>query len=129
MLAGTLGVVACFALFYLATAFAIGYGTGTLHYAREAMLGAELVAILFLAGGVIVSSMLADRTGARPMLAIGFAGCIAAGLLMGPMLGAGSLFVLWAWLAARGGIGLVGLYLVAAGVLSLAGLALVRRST
>ncbi|AXJ96660.1 MULTISPECIES: MFS transporter [unclassified Sphingomonas] len=99
LIAGTGGVVACFALFYLATAFTLSYGTTTLGYGREALLGAELVAILFLAAGVIVASVLADRAGARRMLAIGFAGCIAAGLSMGPMLGAGSLAMVFAWLA------------------------------
>ena len=99
VLAGTCGVIACFALFYLATAFTLGYGTKTLGYGREAMLGVELGAILFLAAGVIVASMLADRTGAPRMLVIGFIGCMVAGLAMGPMLGAGSLFVVFLWLA------------------------------
>ncbi len=98
-LAGTFGVIACFALFYLATAFALGYGTKTLGYSREAFLGVELVAIWFLAGGVIVASVLADRHSAGRMLAIGFAGCIGVGALMGPMLGSGSLFVVWLWLS------------------------------
>ncbi|MCI1143631.1 MFS transporter [Sphingomonas sp. WKB10] len=99
LLAGTGGVVACFALFYLATAFTLSYGTTTLGYDKTALLGVELVAILFLAAGVIVASVLADRTGAERMLVIGFLGCIVAGALMGPMLGAGSLFVVFAWLA------------------------------
>jgi len=99
VLAGTCGVIACFALFYLATAFTLGYGTKTLGYGREAMLGVELGAILFLAAGVIVASMLADRTGAPRMLVIGFIGCMVAGLAMGPMLGAGSLVVVFLWLA------------------------------
>ena len=99
LIAGTGGVVACFALFYLATAFTLGYGTKTLGYGRQAMLGVELAAILFLAAGVIVASVMADRTGARRMLVIGFLGCIVAGLAMGPMLGAGSLVVIFLWLA------------------------------
>ncbi|RZL58855.1 MAG: MFS transporter [Sphingomonas sp.] len=99
VLAGTGGVIACFALFYLATAFTLGYGTKTLGYGREAMLAVELVAILFLAAGVIVASVTADRTGARRMLVIGFIGCMVAGLAMGPMLGAGSLLVVFLWLA------------------------------
>ncbi|MFN3435039.1 MAG: MFS transporter [Sphingomonas sp.] len=99
VLAGTGGVIACFALFYLATAFTLGYGTKTLGYGRQAMLGAELAAILFLAAGVIVASVIADRTGARRMLVLGFAGCIVAGAAMGPMLGAGSLWVIFLWLA------------------------------
>jgi MFS family permease len=99
VLAGTCGVVACFALFYLATAFALGYGTTALGYTREAFLAIELGAILFLAAGVIIASMIADRSSAERMLVIGFVGCIAAGLLMGPMLGAGSLGGVFAWLA------------------------------
>lgn len=98
-LAGTFGVIACFALFYLATAFALGYGTKTLGYSREAFLGVELVAIWFLAGGVVVASVLADRYSAAGMLAIGFTGCIGVGALMGPMLGSGSLFLVWLWLS------------------------------
>ncbi|WP_203311009.1 MFS transporter [Sphingomonas beigongshangi] len=99
LVAGTGGVVACFALFYLATAFTLSYGTATLGYGREALLGAELVAILFLAAGIIVASMLADRIGAARMLATGFGGCIVAGLAMGSMLGSGSLLIVFAWLA------------------------------
>ncbi|RZM06339.1 MAG: MFS transporter, partial [Sphingomonas sp.] len=93
------GVIACFALFYLATAFALGYGTKTLGYSRETFLAVELVAIWFLAGGVIVASVLADRHSAGRMLAIGFAGCVLVGAAMGPMLGSGSLFVVWLWLS------------------------------
>jgi MFS family permease len=98
-LAATVGVIACFAIFYLATAFAMGYETGTLGHSRQAVLGVELVAILFLAAGIIVASVTADRTGAAKMLGWGFAGTAVAGLLMGPMLGASSLLVVGAWLA------------------------------
>lgn len=179
-LAGTAAVVACFALFYLATAFALGYGTRALGYSREAFLGVQLLSMLVLGVGVVASSVLSDRRSPEHMLTLGFVGCAAAGLLMGVMLEAGSLVIVFAWLAlalfamgfaygplgawlpslfpagvrytgvsmtfnmggiiggalapvaaewlaARGGLGLVGLYLVAAGVLSLAGLALVGR--
>ncbi|WP_242138297.1 MFS transporter [Sphingomonas sp. TREG-RG-20F-R18-01] len=97
--AGTVGVVACFALFYLTTAFALSYGTTTLGHGRQAFLGLEIGAILFLALGVIVSCTLADRTGAPRMLRWGFVGCVASGLLMGPMLGSASLWIVFAWLA------------------------------
>ncbi|WP_445192649.1 MFS transporter [Sphingomonas sp. Tas61C01] len=99
VVAGTCAVVACFALFYLATAFALGYGTTALGYSREQFLAVELGAILFLAAGVVIASMIADRSSAERMLVIGFVGCIAAGLLMGPMLGAGSIGGVFAWLA------------------------------
>lgn len=98
-LAGTGAVIACFALFYLTTAFALSYGTTTLGHSRQAFLGIEIGAILFLALGVIVSCTLADRTGARPMLRWGFLGCAVSGLLMGSMLGASSLWIVFAWLA------------------------------
>jgi MFS family permease len=92
-------VIACFALFYLTTAFALSYGTTTLGHGRQAFLGLEIGAVLFLALGVIVSCVWADRRGAPAMLKLGFAGCVIAGLLMGPMLGAASLVVVFAWLA------------------------------
>jgi MFS family permease len=98
-IAGTVGVIACFALFYLTTAFALSYGTTTLGHGRQAFLGLEIAAILFLTLGVIVSCTLADRTGAQAMLRWGFAGCVLSGLLMGPMLGAETLWVVFAWLA------------------------------
>ncbi|VVT07648.1 Inner membrane metabolite transport protein YhjE [Sphingomonas sp. EC-HK361] len=99
VLTGTLAVVACFSLFYLATAFALGYGTTALGYSRQAFLAIELVAILFLAAGIIVASVTADRRGARAMLWIGFAGCALAGALMGPMLASGATVEVFTWLA------------------------------
>jgi hypothetical protein len=98
-LAGTVAVVACFALFYLATAFAIGYETSTLGHNRQAFLAVELAAIVFLAGGIIVAGVVADRTSAARMLRWGFAGTIVAGATMGVMLGAASLAIVWLWLA------------------------------
>ena len=99
VVAGTFAVIACFALFYLTTAFALSYGTTTLGHGRQAFLGLELGAILFLAAGVVISCILADRQGATAMLRLGFVGCVVSGLLMGPMLGAVSLWVVFAWLA------------------------------
>jgi hypothetical protein len=43
VLGGTFGVVACFCIYYLSTAFALGYGTKTLGYSREAFLSVQLV--------------------------------------------------------------------------------------
>jgi MFS family permease len=98
-LAATVSVIACFAIFYLATAFAMGYETGALGHNRQAVLGVELVAILFLAAGIVVAAVISDRSGAMRMLGWGFAGTAVAGVLMGPMLGASSLLVVGAWLA------------------------------
>jgi len=98
-LAGTFAVVACFAIFYLATAFALGYGTTTLGYRRETFLAVQLGAILFMALGIVLSGWWADRTNPRAVLMWGCAGTIAAGFVLAPMMGAGSLVLLFAFLA------------------------------
>ena len=99
ILAGTFSVVACFATFYLATAFALGYGTGTLHYDRRVFLGVLLAAILFLALGIVAAGVWSDRTSPRRVLIVGCFGTIGLGVLLAPMLGSGSLLVIWAFLS------------------------------
>ncbi|KAB7644942.1 MFS transporter [Polymorphobacter fuscus] len=98
-LGGTLGVIACFALFYLSTAFALGFGTTRLGYARETFLSVELGAILFLAVGILLSGWLSDRFDPRRVLIGGCVAGIGVGLLLAPMLGSGSLAVVAAFLA------------------------------
>ncbi|MFC3068953.1 MFS transporter [Phenylobacterium soli] len=100
LLGGTFAVVACFAIFYLATAFALGYGVATLHYSRTTFLGVELGAIVFLAAGILIAGWWSDRTTPRHVLLAGCLGTIAVGLVMGPVMGAGSLVAIWAWLSA-----------------------------
>ncbi|WP_294329601.1 MFS transporter [uncultured Sphingomonas sp.] len=99
-LAGTLGTVACFALFYVATLFAIGFGTKTLGYPRSAFLTAELAAILFMALGIGVAGWLADKRGATLVLALGCVAMVPLGLAMPALLVPGSLGAVFAWLAA-----------------------------
>lgn len=99
-LAGTLGTVACFALFYVATLFAIGFGTKTLGYPRAAFLGAELAAILFMALGIGVAGWLADKRGATLVLALGCIAMVPLGLAMPALLVPGSLGAVFVWLAA-----------------------------
>ncbi|WP_324699707.1 MFS transporter [Novosphingobium sp. RL4] len=90
-LAGTFAVVACFAIYYLTTAFALGYGTTTLGYDRQAFLGVQLFAILFMAVGIVVAGYAADRWSSRGVLIFGSVVAVIVGLAMGPMFGAGSL--------------------------------------
>jgi len=92
-------VIACFAIFYIATTFALGYGTTTLAYPREAFLGVQLGAILFLAGGIIAAGSLSDRFDARLVLMAGCIGTIPAGLLLSALLGSGSLVLVFVFLA------------------------------
>ena len=86
---GILAAVACFAIFYLTTAFALGYGTSKLGMARDTFLGLQLFAILFLAGGILVSGALSDRFGARSVLMAGCALTIVIALSIVPLLGSG----------------------------------------
>lgn len=96
---GTLGVIACFALYYISTAFALGYGTTQLGYDRGAFLMIQLGAIGFMAGGIVVAGIVSDRFDPRRALIGGCAATIVVGLLLGPMLGSGSLLLAFLFLS------------------------------
>jgi MFS family permease len=98
-LGGTLAVVACFAIFYLATAFALGYGVTRLGYSRQAFLGVQLGAIGFMAVGIIVAGYWSDATNPRRVLMSGCVMTVLVGLLLAPMMGSGSLLGIWAFLS------------------------------
>ncbi|HVI33936.1 MFS transporter [Phenylobacterium sp.] len=98
-LGGTFAVVACFAIFYLTTAFALGYGTTKLGYGRETFLGVQLGAIGFMAAGIVLAGYWADATSPRHVLMAGCILTVGTGVLLGPMLGSGSLFLIWAFLS------------------------------
>ncbi|MBB5716756.1 MFS transporter [Sphingomonas aerophila] len=98
-IAGTLGVVACFALYYIATAFALGYGTTQLGYPRQAFLQAQLGAILFMAAGIVLAGWLADRTSQRGVLLGGCLGTVLAAALLPSLLGSGSMAGVFAFMA------------------------------
>ena len=98
-LAGTFAVVACFATFYLATAFALGYGTTALGFSRETFLGVQLGAIGFMALGIVLAGYWSDATNPRRVLMAGCVMAIAVGALIAPMMGSGSLLGAWAFLS------------------------------
>jgi MFS family permease len=98
-ISGTFAVVACFALFYLTTAFALGYGVTTLGYDRQTFLSVLLIAILFMAGGIVWAGYWADATTPRRVLMTGSALTILVGAALAPMLGSGSLLVVGAFLS------------------------------
>jgi MFS family permease len=99
LFAGIFAVVACYAIFYLCTAFALGYGTTTLGYARETFLGVQLIAILFMAAGIVVAGYLSDRLDPRRVLMAGCALTVAAGFLLAPLMGSGSLLLIGVFLS------------------------------
>ena len=98
-IAATFTVVACFALFYLSTAFALGYGTTQLGYDRQTFLSLQLAAIPFLGFGIAAAGIWSDRHTARRVLMIGCLMTIAVGAALAPLLGSGSLPLVWAFLS------------------------------
>jgi MFS family permease len=98
-ISGTFAVVACFALFYLTTAFALGYGVTTLGYDRQTFLSVLLIAILFMAGSIVWAGYWADATTPRRVLMTGSGLTILIGAALAPMLGSGSLLVVGAFLS------------------------------
>jgi MFS family permease len=100
LLVGTIGAIACFALYYVATAFALGYGTKTLGYGMNDFLGIQLGAICFMAAGIYVAAWMSDRRfDERRVLMAGCVGTIFAGLLMAPLMNSGSLFQVFLFLS------------------------------
>ncbi|WP_245494964.1 MFS transporter [Rhizobium ruizarguesonis] len=99
VVAGVFGVVACFSLYYTVTAFALGYGTSTLGYSRPTFLMVELGAIGFMAVAIVLACWLSDRMEPERVLIYGCFGTIVSGIALSPMLGSGSLFVIFLFLA------------------------------
>jgi hypothetical protein len=93
VMAGSAGVVATFAIFYMATAFALAQAAGPLGYDREQFLGLQLLASLFYAGGIILAGIAADRITPAATLARAAWATIAMGLLFGAGLASGSLLI------------------------------------
>ncbi len=95
--AGTFAAVACFATYYLATAFALGYATKTLGVPKETFLSIQIGAILFMALGIALAGWWSDLRTPRFVLIAGCFGTIATGLLLGPMFTGGALTLIAGW--------------------------------
>jgi len=91
VIAGSAGVIACFAIFYLSTAFALGFMTTEGGVARETMLAVQLGANMFLAVGIIIAAIWADKISARRVLRHGATGTVLLGIVFGPALVSASL--------------------------------------
>ncbi|RVT94567.1 MFS transporter [Sphingomonas crocodyli] len=98
-IAGTFAAVACFATYYLATAFALGYATKNLSIPKETFLGVQLTTILFMAGGIALAGWWSDVKSPRYVLIAGCIGTIATGVLLGPLFAGGHLTPIFLWLA------------------------------
>jgi MFS family permease len=97
--AGTFGVIVCFAIYYLSTAFALGYGTTKLGYDRQSFLAVQLGAILFLAAGIGLAGWASDRFRPSTVMLWGCVGAIVSGVALAPLLGGGSLGKVFLFLA------------------------------
>ena len=90
LLGGTIGAVACFATYYIATAFLLGWGTKSLGYAMQDFLGVQLVAILFMAAGIYLAAWMADaKYDPRRVLAGGCVLVAASGFVIAPLMAGG----------------------------------------
>ncbi len=99
IICGTFAAVACFAFFYIATAFALGYGTKNLHIPRETFLEMQLFAILSLAVGILCSGHFGDKFSPRKVLMAGCALGIPTGFALAPLLGSADPAEITAFLA------------------------------
>ncbi|WP_420139254.1 MFS transporter [Sphingomonas sp.] len=98
--AGTIGAIVSFTLYYVATAFALGYGTKTLGYGMRQFLAVQLAAIPFMVAGIYASARLADlQFDERRMLILGCIAAIASGVLLAPLMRSGSLLLVFLFLA------------------------------
>jgi metabolite-proton symporter len=94
LIQGSLAIVVCYALFYVSTVFALGYGVTTLHIARTDFLTMLCVAALFMAAATPLSAALADRFGRRLVLLAAAIVAAAVGLAMPTLLDGGTIGVL-----------------------------------
>jgi MFS family permease len=99
-LAAGAGVVACFAIFYLSTAFALGHLTTARGMERDEVLGLQLAANLFLALGIVLAAIFSDRRTPAFVLGWGALATVVLGFIFGPALAGGSPTLVFATLAA-----------------------------
>ncbi len=90
LMQGALLMVVCYALFYIATVFALSYGVATLRIPRPQFLTMLCVAVVFMAVATPLAAMASDRFGRRPVLIIASGAALLSGFLLAPMLGSGS---------------------------------------
>src|SRR5271157_449865 len=99
LIQGSLAIVVCYALFYIATVYMLGYGVRSLGMSRVSLLEMMCVAIVFMAAATPISAALADRVGRRPVLLVSAVIAAAVGLMMPALLaqGPGGVLAARAW--------------------------------
>jgi metabolite-proton symporter len=89
LLQGAFAMVVCYALFYISTVFALGYGTKVGHIPRTTFLGLLCIAILGMAAATPIAAVLADRFGRKPVLILAACAAALSGFITAPLLGSG----------------------------------------
>jgi metabolite-proton symporter len=89
LLQGSLSIVVCYALFYISSVFALGYGVTNLHIPRTTFLSMLCVAAVVMALATPLSAALADRFGRRPVLLVASAIAALVGFLLPELLSGG----------------------------------------
>lgn len=115
LIQGSLAIVVCYALFYISTVFALGYGVATRHIPRSDFLELLCIAVVFMAITTPISASLSDRFGARPVLLVASALAALSGLTLPLLLGGGSTFEILIFLSLS--LGLMGLTFAPLGAL------------
>src|SRR5687767_4608240 len=90
VLAGTLASLAMYVIFYLLTVFTLSYATTALGYTREEFLLIQLAGVVCFAVAIPVSALLAERGRRRMLLAVA-AGMALFGIVLAPLLLAGTM--------------------------------------
>ena len=90
LIVGIIVSLTAFVLFYLMTVFALSWGTSALHFTREKFLVIQLFGMLFFAGTIPLSAVMAEQ-GRRRMLMWVNIGIFLFGLVFAPMFEAGTI--------------------------------------
>jgi metabolite-proton symporter len=86
LLLGTLGATTTFVVFYLMTVWALGWATGTLHFARRDFLILQMIGVLFFGLTIPFAAILADRITERVMMIIATVLIIVFGSAFAPLM-------------------------------------------
>lgn len=90
LILATIAAVTTFVTFYLMTVFTLSWGTSQLGYARQDFLIVQIIGVLFFAGAIPLSAVIADRLGYIRMLIMATIAIMMFGLVFGSMFVAGN---------------------------------------
>ena len=85
LLAGTIGSIATFLVFYLMSVFALSWGTEHLGYSRGQFLWLEMAAVLCFAGTIPLSALVTKRLGSRGAMLLATVAILVFGIAFAPL--------------------------------------------